>query len=138
MDDDIITWNAAYSVGIEFIDNQHKELVRMTNALFTGCRRGGTLEDVAFLKTLRNAVEYAQTHFATEEKYMRQTNYPDLPAHKAEHEAFVAEVRKQIKTFDNGTAEPLKLARFLKDWLLNHIAVSDKKYTPYFEGLTFP
>ena len=27
--------------------------------------------------------------------------------------------------------EPVEMARYLKKWLLNHIAICDKKYMPY-------
>ncbi|MDR2662978.1 MAG: bacteriohemerythrin [Treponema sp.] len=135
MDEDSVFWDDAYSVGFELIDGQHKELVRMTNELFEGCKKGGTAADLAFMATIRNAVEYAQTHFYTEEKYMKKVNYPDLAAHVKEHESFVATVVEAVKTFEEGKAEPLALARFLKHWLLNHIAVSDKKYGPYLKDL---
>ena len=131
--EDGVCWDEAYSVDFELIDNQHKELVRMTNTLFEGCRMGSSAADVAFMKTIRSAVEYAQTHFYTEEKYMKQANYPDLAEHKDEHESFVATVVKALKEFENGKSEPILLARFLKKWLLNHIAQSDHKYSPYLQ-----
>ena len=135
MDEDSVYWDDAYSVNFELIDNQHKELVRMTNALFEGCKKGNTAADVAFMKTIRGAVEYAQTHFYTEEKYMKQTNYPELDIHKQEHESFVATVIHAVKEFEENNSDPLALARFLKQWLLTHIAQSDKKYAPYLVGI---
>jgi hemerythrin len=135
MDEDSVSWDNAYSVGFELIDGQHKELVRMTNELFEGCKKGGTAADQAFMTAIRNAVEYAQTHFYTEEKYMKKTAYPDMAAHVKEHESFVATVVEAVKNFEEGKAEPITLARFLKQWLLNHIAVSDKKYGPYLKDL---
>ncbi|MDR0447208.1 MAG: bacteriohemerythrin [Treponema sp.] len=135
MDEDSVFWDDAFSVNFELIDNQHKELVRMTNTLFMGCKAGSTAADVAFMKTIRSAVEYAQTHFYTEEKHMQLANYPDLEAHKGEHSTFVSTVVKAVKEFEEGNSEPIALARFLKQWLLNHIAKSDKKYAPYLAKL---
>ena len=133
MDDDSVVWDDAFSVNFELIDNQHRELVRMTNTLFMGCKMGNTAADVVFMKTIRSAVEYAQTHFYTEEKFMTQADYPDFAVHKAEHEKFISTVINAVKEFEEGNSEPLSLARFLKQWLLNHIAQSDKKYAPYLE-----
>jgi len=135
MSDDSVFWDDAFSVGFELIDNQHKELVRMTNELFNGCKRGSTAADIAFIKTIRSAVEYAKTHFATEEKYMTQVDYPDYAEHKGEHESFGVTVVQAVKEFEAGKSDPLELARFLKQWLLNHIAKSDKKYAPYLAGI---
>ena len=131
MDEDSVCWKDEYAVNFELIDNQHKELVRMTNSLFEGCKMGSTAADNAFMQTIRGAVEYAQTHFYTEEKYMKQVNYPDLAAHKQEHDSFVSTVVAAVKDFEEGKSEPISLARFLKQWLLTHIAQSDKKYSPY-------
>jgi hemerythrin-like metal-binding protein len=135
MDEDSVYWDDSYSVGFGLIDNQHKELVRMTNSLFESCKRGSGAADAAFMKTVRSAVEYAQTHFYTEEKYMKQTNYPDFDAHKQEHESFVTTVIGAVKNFEKQKSDPFDLARFLKQWLLNHIAKVDKKYAPYLAGV---
>ena len=131
MSEDFVCWDDEYSVGFEIIDNQHKELIKMTNLLFKSCSMGGTVADVALMKTIRGAVEYAQNHFHLEEKYMAQLNFPELAAHKEEHEQFVALVSQTIKEFEESKSEPLALANFLKKWLLNHIAQTDKKYAPY-------
>jgi hemerythrin len=135
MEHDMIVWDDEFLVNFDIIDNQHKGLVNMINELVQGCKGGVVAADVAFLKTIRKAVEYAHTHFATEEKYMRQVDYPDFAVHKQEHESFVAEVIKQVKAFEENRNDPGALIGFLKDWLLNHIAVSDKKYAPYLVGL---
>ena len=131
MEEDSVRWSDDYSVGFEIIDNQHKELVRMTNVLFDGCKKDSAVADEVFMQTIRRAIEYAQTHFYTEEKYMKQVDYPDIVAHKHEHDKFVSTVKKAVMDFEAGNSEPIVLARFLKNWLLTHIAESDKKYSPY-------
>ena len=135
MDEDIIVWDDSYSLGFEIVDNQHKGLVAMTNELFQSCKEEGSVADTALEKTIKEALEYAQTHFYTEEKYMKETNYPNLSPHRKEHEDFVAQVRKTLEEFEQGRAEPIILARFLKKWLLNHIALVDKQCAPYFAKL---
>jgi len=131
MEEDSVAWNDLYSVGFEPIDNQHKNLVLMTNELFLACKEGVVAADIAFLETVKKAVEYAETHFADEEDYMRGANYPHFDEHKKLHEDFVAELLKMIEDFEAGNTEPVEMARYLKKWLLNHIAICDKKYMPY-------
>ena len=128
-----VQWQNAFSVGSQLIDNQHKGLVEMTNSLFRGCERHD--EMLSFMSTIQKAVNYAKTHFATEEKFMQKTKYPEYALHKSQHESFVAEVLKQVKNFEEGNCSPLDFALFLKNWLLNHIAVSDKKYAPYLTSI---
>ena len=135
-DDSPMVWSDDYSVGFEIVDEQHRSLVRMTNELLGGFKNElGVPEEKAIKKVIRDAIEYAQIHFYTEEKYMRLVSYPDLDTHKKEHESFVVEIMKALKDYDAGKSDPMTLAKFLKQWLLNHIAGSDKKYAPYFKKL---
>jgi hemerythrin len=135
MKKNFLVWSDDYSVGSELIDSQHKELVGMTNELFRSCEESAG-RMASFMKTIHQAVNYAKTHFATEEIFMRKVNYPDYVAHKKEHEDFVNEVLRQVKNFEMGACSPLEFAFFLKNWLLNHIAISDKKYSPFLKGLS--
>ena len=133
--DNLVIWNDSYSVQFNRIDDQHKELVRMTNELLGACNRGNNRSDSSFMKTIQAAVNYAKSHFTTEEVYMETVSYPEIQLHKKEHKGFVDEVLRQVKNFEEGKSEPLTFALFLKNWLLNHIAVSDKKYVPFLASI---
>lgn len=132
MNHDIIQWKDTYSVGIKAIDDQHKGLINMTNDLFLSCLKGDEAARTFFKKVIHNAVEYIKVHFDTEEKIMRKIKYPEFAAHKKEHENFVAEVLLRVKDFEEGRKfVPNVFARFLKEWVLGHIAMSDKKYAHF-------
>jgi hemerythrin len=133
--DSFIVWKDDYSVQFKLIDKQHQGLIDMTNDLLKGCKAGGNAKDAAFMETVRKAVEYAQVHFYTEEKYMKQAAFPELEQHRKEHAAFTSTIQETVAAFEQGRADPLDLAIFLKEWLLSHIAVSDKKYAPYLASL---
>ena len=135
MDKNFVAWDEIYSVGFEPIDNQNKELVQMVNTLFSHCKPGDKTADIAYLETINSAMEYAQTHFSEEEKYLRLADYPKLDKHKKEHETFITEIVKSVKLFETGKAAPIKMVEFLKKWLLKHIAGSDKQYAPYLAKL---
>ena len=136
MDENAVTWNDSFSVGFEYIDNQHKELVKIVNTLYAACKMGAVNADIAYLQTISKAMEYARVHFSDEEKYMGMVFYPELNEHKKQHEEFVVEIKKSMKLFEEGKAAPIEMANFLKNWLLDHIAVSDNKYAPYFAKLS--
>jgi hemerythrin len=130
-----VQWHSSYSVGIRLIDSQHQELIRMTNALFKSCLQGDKAAREFFKKVIRSAVDYINFHFSTEEKIFVLVNYPLAAAHKKEHESFVAEVVKQSKDFEEGRKfVPNAFARFLKNWVLSHIAISDRKYAEYIQN----
>ena len=131
MDEDSVAWDDSFSVGFKPIDDQHKVLVGMTNDLFSACKGDIVAADLAFLEIVKKALNYAETHFADEEGYLSEVNYPHLNEQKDQHEAFVEEIQKTIDEFEAGNIEPVSLARYLKKWLLNHIAVYDQRYSSY-------
>ena len=135
MNEDSVAWDNIYSVGFDPIDNQHKELVRMTNELFENSKQGAAVADKAFLQTIKKAAEYAREHFSEEDKYMRQIDFPKLSEHRKLHDDFLETIIKAMHEFEAGKTAGIELARFLKKWLLTHIAECDKQYMPYLEKL---
>jgi hemerythrin len=130
MGDDFVTWEERYALGIPFIDQQHKELLRLTNQLFTACQ-GGTANEM-FRETIKAMVKYVAEHFGAEEAMMERIKFPELAEHKKEHESFVQKVLEDVRNFEAGRSfVPNAFVRFLKEWVLTHIAMTDKKYADY-------
>jgi len=127
----LLQWNDNFSVGVAEIDAQHKNLVSYLNDLHFAMTQG---KGNSILKSLLDRlVGYTQVHFATEEKYMKQWNYPGYVYHKGEHDAFVKRVAEFKTKFDTGqTALSIDILVFLKEWVFNHILGTDKKYGPFF------
>ena len=123
-------WSDNLSVNIAEIDAQHKRLVEMLNELYENMT---TEQSTAVLgKVLTGMIEYAETHFATEEHYMTQYDFPGYAEHKAEHEAFIA---KSVDLLERYANDPNLLSaetgRFLRKWLDEHITGTDKLYGPF-------
>ena len=129
---DLVVWQATYSVGIGLIDGQHKTLIDLTNKLFSGCLGGKDAAQSTFIQTVHELVDYVNYHFGTEEKIMERVNYPGFKGHKGEHVEFIRQVLGQIESFKAGKLfVPLTFAYYLRDWILNHIAINDKKLGSY-------
>ncbi|MCL2192588.1 MAG: bacteriohemerythrin [Treponema sp.] len=127
-----IPWEDRFAVGIPLVDNQHKELLNLANALHDTCRQGKEFVPEGFKKTAGAAVEYVKVHFSTEEKIMERVNYPGMAEHKAEHQKFVRKVLEEVRNFEDGVSfVPNRFVAFLKDWILSHIALMDKKMADY-------
>jgi hemerythrin len=136
MANELITWNDDFLIGNETIDSQHKELVKLTNEFYAGVQMGGVLAKVYFLQTIQGAVQYVKTHFAAEEDIMKKIKVPNFKEHKKKHEEFIAEVTREIKIFEkNDNPDPAGFVKYLMDWILQHVAESDKKITPYLRKL---
>jgi len=131
MNGDYIEWDDDFSVSVPLMDEQHKKLITMINDLFQRCVSGNTSTNLTFAMAVKDAAEYAKAHFRIEEEYLEKIGYPGLADQKREHATFMAEVLATFEKYKKGEAMPLHLVNFLKKWLLNHIAVSDKKYAAY-------
>lgn len=122
-----IEWSDQLSVNNIAIDSEHKKLVNITNKLHEAMSKGEgskVMENI-----LTELIIYTKTHFANEEKLMRANNYKDLDEHITQHKSFVNEVNKFYTNFKSGSFTiSISVLNFLKNWLIDHIQGSDKKY----------
>jgi hemerythrin len=132
----LVEWDDRYSVGIQLIDDQHKELINLTNILYAGCLAGDAAAQKYFLETVHGTVDYVKYHFSAEERILENVRYPDIVEHKRQHESFVKQIFDDVKSFEEGKKfVPNVFVRYLKDWILTHIAVTDRKYSNYILNL---
>ncbi len=127
----LIQWNEKLSVKVAEIDQQHKMLIDMVNELNDAMKQGKGKDVIG--KIIDGLASYTVTHFSTEEKYFDQFGYPDTKNHKKEHATFVKKVSEFKDGFEKGKMSlTLNVMNFLSDWLKNHIMVTDKKYSQFF------
>jgi hemerythrin len=132
----LIHWDDQYSVGVAEIDAQHKRLIATIQVLaqsITDGTEAATLEGI-----FSELGEYAQTHFDTEERYMRWFAYAGYDEHKQEHEKFKQRLAQLIqeRRSTRGREDDLsfELIDFLCDWLKNHLLELDRKYMDCFRA----
>jgi hemerythrin-like metal-binding protein len=120
-------WKDSYSVEINSIDDDHKGMFRIINHLFDAMSHGKARELLD--EILYQLIDYTKTHFRREEMYFATTSYPETLEHKLQHEMFIDKIVSIKKGFENGDKEiSIELIKYLSDWLVNHILVSDKRY----------
>lgn len=122
-----IKWNPLYETKHKIIDEQHKELVNIINDLYMSTTNHKSNKNEAFIEAAKRCIDYADYHFKTEEKIMDIIKYSDAENHKAMHRSFYNEVVNQIKKYQEG--QPFvgnRFIKYLKDWLLEHIAFRDR------------
>ena len=125
-----IAWDEKYSVNIQVIDEQHKKIIEVLGKLFDEMGKKKSREILKAI--LDQIIWYAGEHFATEEIFMKQYNFPGYEEHKKEHEAFKEKVAVFQKDFAaEKEALSMNMVRFLTDWLDHHILEIDKQYGPF-------
>ncbi|MEW6516733.1 MAG: bacteriohemerythrin [candidate division FCPU426 bacterium] len=126
----LIQWNDSFRVNIVEIDHQHQQLVGMINAMHQAMLQGTARETMG--RTISELLSYASRHFASEERLFDRYGYPEAPAHKLEHEAFVAKVSEFKSTLESRQLSlSISVMQYLYGWVVNHIKGSDQKYAPF-------
>jgi hemerythrin len=120
-----------YRTGIEFVDEEHQELFRITDkankCLHQDFSFGDGYDEI--LDILDELKNYTQRHFKHEEEYMEHIHYDGLAAQQRAHESFIARFENiDMDAVDGDPKVYLEsLIEFLLGWLINHILYTDQK-----------
>ena len=120
----LLAWRSEYSLGIPDVDHEHRELFDLINELHAQLFESGSGTTVTdFLGELFAKIS---SHFALEEKLMRDGQYTEFPAHKADHERLLDEIRDLMDDYEDGAHVDLdRFARDLERWFSVHFATHD-------------
>ena len=126
----LVTWDPSYSVKVNRCDDDHKKLFSMINALHEAMMAGHGSDKVQ--QIVKQLADYTKFHFSAEEAFLEKTKYPGLTAHRAEHQAFVKRVEQFQQELAAGkSVQSISVAKFLNEWLVNHIKQTDQKYSAH-------
>ncbi|MFH0785963.1 MAG: bacteriohemerythrin [Pseudomonadota bacterium] len=133
----IIKWRDSYNTGVAHFDREHHKIIELIERMYVALRNELDKETVE--EVCREAISYTEVHLANEERAMIAIHYPGLEEQKTEHLRMKKEVEKFQELIEANYKEGATgLYHFLRDWLINHILVCDKKYGPYFpDGVSF-
>lgn len=124
-------WTEQMSVNSSEIDDQHKRLVGLLNDMYQAFLDKQHLERLG--PVIAELVAYAKYHFDTEEKYFTAFRFDGSAEHILEHMDFRHKVDEFVSKFEiNKGALTYEVMNFLRNWLNNHIMVTDRKYIECF------
>ncbi|MBF0184352.1 MAG: hemerythrin family protein [Magnetococcales bacterium] len=113
-------------VNVDSIDNDHKALYEITNALLvTSAGRSGSMEEV-----VSKLWKYTREHFKREETLMAEKQYKDLHEHKTEHEYLVFKLEQLTSHLmeEGAGSVSQEVSDFLTNWLREHIEKYDRQF----------
>jgi hemerythrin-like metal-binding protein len=120
-------WNSRFETGIASVDEQHRRLVEIVNLMGDVLIDGSSTEE-SIGDVFGKLAEYAQYHFADEERLMAEAGLDQKHAglHQQNHRQFVDQLTNMWK----GRAELENSAEvlhgFLSSWLAFHILEEDQ------------
>lgn len=123
-------WRPEYSVGDDAFDADHKIIFDLIGVFRDTAKDEDivSLLDIAFNKLM----DYMDEHFAREEQFMREINYPAINAHHAQHGEMETQLRSLYERHNAGdTAVAADMIAFLDSWWHRHILEEDMAYARF-------
>lgn len=125
----VVHWDDSIAIGHPVIDEQHRNLFEQANGLVEAM---GKADDYSQLNNLIEFLsDYVVEHFATEEKLMKDIDYPFLDLQVNQHRQF----RNHFMSFKEEIKKGLNIQRIFLlfraqilviDWLVNHTTKADR------------
>lgn len=126
----LIQWSEAYSVGVRELDEEHRIIVNIINALAECKDRNAPIHEIQ--KLLIELADYATQHFQTEEQLLSKYNYEGQEEQKREHQKYRMKVLEyctgEISASDQLSTD---LLGFLSTWWNTHILRVDMQYRSF-------
>ena len=130
-------WRDEWSLGVEIIDRQHRQLAVMLNKiaelyLNDGGRTDPGQRSSQLHEQLETFHEKVREHFNDEEDLMRKANYPGHTEHARDHLMLLAELKHYIRDIEGGLDDiNIGTLDSLKIWFFTHITGSDKEFADF-------
>ena len=125
---DTFVWDEHFTTGLDGVDEQHHELVRLINQLGGSVMVGEALTDSSLQATFERLANYARQHFHDEETLMAQAGL--APSYRTQHHRRHADFIEQVGQMwatRSATSEPVVVLHgFLSAWLAMHILGDDQ------------
>lgn len=122
----LIEWKERYRIGNDAVDHEHQEMMELINRLDDELKAGGSTRPVeAILGDIFRAIS---SHFALEERFMREHHYDEYAAHKHDHERLLDEIRDIMDGYEADPAGSSgRLAGELDNWFTGHSKTHDAR-----------
>lgn len=125
-----LIWNEGMSVGIDVIDEDHKQIIAILAKLTSIHNK--QISKQAIEDIFSELEQYVSLHFSREEALLETVCYENITAHKASHQKFIERlpVLKSQWLAEDNLACSDRITTFLHKWIINHILVEDLDYAP--------
>ena len=122
----LLSWKPSYSLGIPSVDLEHREMIDMINTVYAGLDENAGPEQIETV--LENIYAGIASHFALEERHMREAKYHEYQEHKDQHEDLLDQIRDMMDDFDvDPSTGRDSLRKNLSDWFGKHFATFDAR-----------
>ncbi|MGE4242442.1 bacteriohemerythrin [Ramlibacter sp.] len=109
-----LSWHDDVRLGFAPMDTTHEEFLALLDVLLAA-------PDAEVPAALAAVHAHSREHFAAEERWMTETNFPPADCHRDEHAAVLASMEGVSRRVAEGDLESARsIARALADWFPGH------------------
>lgn len=126
------TWDPALQSGNRSIDEQHQELLVISNRLITCLNRDADYADYhAEFVSLSDSLK---THFEFESRFLFEIGYPQAQEHSDLHEQLLSKMTGLVQSYTKGNTEISNIVYFLIiEVVVDHLRNEDSKFFQFIE-----
>jgi hemerythrin-like metal-binding protein len=121
----LIEWRDEYRTGSPSVDHEHEELVNLINEAHDTLIAGAAPDETVLL--LGEIYARIASHFALEEKLMREHRYEEYAPHKEDHEHLLDILRDIMEDLEAGGEYEAGISVRLRDWFVEHFRTHDAR-----------
>ncbi|MGO9308843.1 MAG: hemerythrin domain-containing protein [Spirochaetia bacterium] len=124
-------WSESFRVDVAVLDDEHRMLFSLVNALSQAIGHTGVVE--GHDREKRDVLDFTRTHFANEEALMKAHAYPRLETQVRAHGDLLDRLEKLVNATERrARPRPTTPVDYLKDWLIAHTLLEDLQYRSFF------
>jgi hemerythrin len=127
-----IKWSEECRVDVLVVDNYHRRLFDLANAVLDLDREEGPAAQVA--DALGGMLDYALYHFGEEDALLDRCGFPDVASNRASHAALAARLAALRDDVRAGALRGKGLEQTLTAWLRSHVCDGDRQFGAFLNG----
>ncbi len=123
----LLIWRDEFRLGIPAVDYEHQQLFALINETHDRIATSRSKDEI--IDGLEEIYAKIASHFALEEREMRDYAYDGYESHKTEHERLLDGIREIMDNFEHGLYADYEaeLAQHLGDWFATHFSTQDAR-----------
>ena len=126
----VMAWTNELSIGITAVDAQHKGIIETLERLCKTAADGGSWE--ATLTLSGDMIDLFESHFISEETFMRSIRYPGVDAHMVAHSAFFTDFSGLVYRIEKHDGSVVgDLVKCVRRWAFEHVDILDREIARY-------
>lgn len=134
IDESIFEWSDEYNIGVEEIDNAHRQLFKIVSRIASNFKDSNFEKNKAIcMEAVKYLKSYSVKHFSEEEAYQLEIGYKGFNSHKKMHDNMRNVVIPALeKEMESKSYSKESIEHFLgvcAGWLTAHILIEDRAIT---------